>query len=89
MVYPHGLINCGVKISRGAGIAGRQGCVLIAASIDLSSSNSSTREGDGVDSRVMIAASLAVDLGCTAKLGEEDDQRFVELASLVEIGQQG
>ena len=86
MIDSHGLVNCGVKIGRAAGIAGGQGCVLVAAAINLPSANAATREGDGVDGGVMVPPSFAIDLWSAAEFGEKDDKSFVELASLFEVG---
>jgi len=86
MIDSHGLVNCGVKIGRAAGIAGGQGCVLVAAAINLPSANTATCEGDGVDGGVMVSPSFAIDLWGPAEFGEKDNKSLVELAPLLEVG---
>ncbi len=89
MVDSHGLVNGCMEIRRSAGVAGGQRCILVATSINLPTTNTSTSKRNRVDGRVVVSPSLAIDLGSAPKFGKKYHEGLVELSSLVEVGEKG
>ena len=79
------------------GFAGRIGGVPVAGAVDGAGGHAAAGEHHGVAVRPVVAAPLVgpraagdlADLGGPAELAHRDDERLVEQAPVVEVGQQG
>ena len=87
-VHTHGGGDGGVKV---LGFEFRIGfpAFLIRLPDGLPTLNSSSCEHTGETIRVVVATTIALDLGGTAKLGGDDDHCALEHAAVAEVGKEG
>ena len=88
MIDPHRLEYRGVEISGGTGIGAGADAVRVTGAINLPTLDSATGEHHGIDSRVMFASAVTVNLRRSSEIGEKNNQGFIKHAAHLEIGKE-
>ena len=88
VVHPEQVQDGGVEVMDVNFVFGDGRPDIIGHAVSQAAFDPRARQPGGVASAVMAAAFGAVDAGGSAKLGRPDDERVIEHAALLQVGQQ-
>jgi hypothetical protein len=83
------VVDGGGDVGGGVAAGGGVGALAVGGADDLADLGAAAGEEDRAGGAPVVAAAVFVDFGGTAELGEEDDERVVEEAALVEVVDEG